>query len=77
MARTIVGCGVVRRVKIQNFKVFARKIKRHKPLPTPPQNEEFCIKWHIIENLSYCGGVGACAASFFEQRLFNFGIRPS
>ena len=33
MARTIVGCGVVRRVEIQNFKVFARKMKRHKPLP--------------------------------------------
>ena len=37
--------------------------------PTPPQNEEFCIKWHIIENSSFCGGVGACASSFFEQRL--------
>ena len=24
---------------------------------------------HIIENLSFCGGVGACAVSFFEQRL--------
>ena len=33
MARTIVGCGVVRRVENQNFKVFARKMKRHKPLP--------------------------------------------
>ena len=33
MARTIVGCGVVRRVEIQNFKVFAQKMKRHKPLP--------------------------------------------
>jgi len=28
-----------------------------------------CIKWHIIENSSFCGGVGACAASFFEERL--------
>ena len=33
MACTIVGCGVVRRVYIQNFKVFARKMKRRKPLP--------------------------------------------
>ena len=33
MATTIVGCGVVRRVKIQNFKVFARKMKRRKALP--------------------------------------------
>ena len=33
MARTIVGYGVVRRAEIQNFKVFARKMKRHKPLP--------------------------------------------
>ena len=32
MARTI-RCGVVRRVEIQNFKVFARKMKQHKPLP--------------------------------------------
>ena len=25
--------------------------------------------WDIIKNSSFCGGVGACAASFFEQRL--------
>ena len=32
----------------------------------PTQNEDlsFCG-----ENSSFCGGVGACAASFFEQRL--------
>ena len=36
---------------------------------TPPQNDEFCIKWHKIEKLSICDWVGACAASFFEQRL--------
>ena len=51
MARTIVGCGVVRKVEIQNFKVFARKMKRHKPLPhhkmtnfllsDPPNNPTF------------------------------------
>ena len=45
--------------------------------PTPPQNDEFGIKWHIIENSSFGGGVGACAASFFEQRLGNFWFRPS
>ena len=27
---------------------------------------ENCIKWHIIENSSFCGGVGACAASFLD-----------
>ena len=37
--------------------------------PTPPQNDEFSMKWHITGNLSFCGGVWACAASFFEQRL--------
>ena len=41
------------------------------------RNDEFSIKWHIIENSSFCGGVGAFAASFFEQRLWNFGFRPS
>ena len=45
--------------------------------PTPPQNDEFCIMCHLIQNLSFYGGVGACAASFFEQRLWNFGFRPS
>ena len=37
--------------------------------PTPPRNDEFSIKWHITENSSFRGGVGACAAPFFEQRL--------
>ena len=31
----------------------------------------FLTKWHIIENSSFCGGVGACAASFLSQ---DFGI---
>ena len=67
MARTIVGCGVVRRVEIQNFKVCSKNEAAQ--APTPLQNDEFCIKWHIRENSSFRGGVGACAASFFEQRL--------
>ena len=51
MARTIVGCGVVRRVEIQNFKVFARKM---------------C---HLIQNSSFCGGVGVCAMLFDKEYL--------
>ena len=47
MARTIVGCGVVRRVYIQNSKVCS---KNEAAAPTPPQNDEFSIKWHIIQN---------------------------
>ena len=49
MARTIVGCGVVRRVEIQNFKVFARKNEAAQA-PTPPQNDEFSIMCHFIQN---------------------------
>ena len=45
--------------------------------PTPPQNDKFSIRWHIKENSSFCGGAGACAASFIKQRLGNFGFRPS
>ena len=45
--------------------------------PIPPQNDEFSIMCHLIQNSSFCGGVGACASSFFEQRLWNFGSRPS
>ena len=56
MARTIVGCGVVRRVLNPKFQSLCSKNEAAKA-PTPPQNDEFCIKWHIIEN------------SFFEQRL--------
>ena len=37
--------------------------------PNPPQSDEFFIMCHLIQNSSFCGGVGACAASFFEQRL--------
>ena len=68
MPRTTVGCGVVRRVEIQNFKVIARK-KEAAQAPTPPQNDEFSVMCHLIQNSSFCGGVGTCAASFFEQRL--------
>ena len=57
--------------KKRNWKIciFKKVIK----VP-PPQNDKssFCGK-----NSSFCGGVGACAASFFEQRLWNFGFRPS
>ena len=37
--------------------------------PTPPRNDEFSVMCHLIENSSFRGGVGACAAPFFEQRL--------
>ena len=31
-------------------------------------------KWHLIENWSSRGGVGACAASFFDQKSLKFWI---
>ena len=31
---------------------------------------------HLIENLSFCGGVGACAASFFEQSFKKLDFNP-
>ena len=51
MARTIVGCGVVR--------IGGSKSEISMSL----------LKCYIIENSSFCGGAGACAASFIEQRL--------
>ena len=57
MARTIVGCAKFQSLCSKNEAAQA---------PTPPQNDEFSIKWQMIENSSFCGGVGACAASFFE-----------
>ena len=65
MACTIVGCGVVRRVEIQSLCPKNDVAQA----PTPPQNDEFSIMCHLIQNLSFRGGVGACAAPFFEQRL--------
>ena len=43
MAHTIVGCGVVKRAEIQNFKVCSKNEATQ--APTPPQNDEFCIKY--------------------------------
>ena len=37
------GCGVVRRVEIQNVKVFARKMKQRKPLPHHFETKDFEI----------------------------------
>ena len=65
MARILVGCGVVESLnpKCQSL------CSKNEAAQAPPQNDEFSIKWHIIENSSFCREVGACAASFFEQRL--------
>ena len=34
------------------------------------------VRRHIIKNSSFCGGVGACAASFFEQNFENLDLDP-
>ena len=59
------GCYERRNSKFQSLCSKNEVAQAH----TPPQNDECSIMCHLILNSSFCGGVGACATSFFEQRL--------
>ena len=62
MARTIVGCGVVKTGLNPKFQSLCWKNVEAAQAPNPQKNDEFSIKWHIIQNSSFCGGVRAWAA---------------